>query len=80
MSDTSAAISKMMQERYRLMTPLERWQVASSLFDTARRIVESSLPKDLTTEQRRLAIARRIHRTDLPEAALVAYSKFQLPS
>jgi hypothetical protein len=55
MNDTSDAISQIVSERYRLMTPAERWQAASSLFETARAIIQSSLPSGLTPEQCRLA-------------------------
>jgi hypothetical protein len=36
MNDTSATISEIVVNRYRSVTPAERWLVASSLFDTAR--------------------------------------------
>jgi hypothetical protein len=32
-------------ERHRQMTPEERMRIASSMFDTARAIVEASLPR-----------------------------------
>ena len=76
MSDTSAAVARVVGDRYRSMTPAERCLAASSLFDTARAIVESSLPKGLTLEQRRLAIVRRLYATELPEAALTAHARF----
>jgi hypothetical protein len=76
MSDTSAVTSKIVRDRYRSMTPAERWLAASSLFDTARKIVESSLPTGLTMEQRRLAVARRLYRNELPEEALIAHAKY----
>jgi hypothetical protein len=76
MSDTSATVSALVQERHRAMTADDRWRAASSLFETARAIVESSLPAGLTLEQRRLAIARRLYGTELPEAALAAHATF----
>jgi hypothetical protein len=76
MNDTSAEISKLVSDRYRSMTPAERWSVAASLFETARRIVESSLPSGLTMEQRRLAIIRRFYKNELPEAALIAHARY----
>jgi hypothetical protein len=36
MNDTSDAIAKVVLERYRSMTPAERWLAASSLFETAQ--------------------------------------------
>jgi hypothetical protein len=76
MNDTSAEISKLVAERHRSMTPTERWMAACSLFETARKIIESSLPGDLTLEQRRLAVVRRLYQNELPEAALIAHAKY----
>ena len=66
----------MVLERYRFMTPAERWLVASSLFETARAIIQSSLPNGLTDEQRRLAIVERLYKGELPEEALVAHANY----
>jgi len=76
MNDTSAAIAKVVVDRYRSMTPAERWLAASSLFETARKIVESSLPSGLTMEQRRLAVVRRLYTNELPEVALIAHARY----
>jgi hypothetical protein len=76
MNDTSAAISKAVVDHYGLMTPAERWLAASSLFETARKIVESSLPSGLTIEQRRLAVVRRLYQNELPEVALIAHATY----
>jgi hypothetical protein len=76
MNDTSDAISKIVLERYRSMTPAERWLAASSLFETARSIIQSSLPSSLTDEQRRLAIVQRLYTGELPEEALVAHANY----
>jgi hypothetical protein len=57
------------------MTPAERMQIAASMYDTARAIVEASLPPGLTGAQRRYAIAKRIYGDDLPEVALIAYAE-----
>lgn len=73
MNDSSAEILRFVADRHRSMTPEERWLAASSL--TARKIVESSLPSGLTTEDRRLAVARRLYQNELPEAALIAHAK-----
>jgi hypothetical protein len=47
---------------------------ASSMFDTARAIVESSLSPNLGRRERRLAYARRMYGDELPEAALIAFA------
>lgn len=64
----------MVAERHRQMTPDERMRIASSMFDTARAIVESSLPLNLTRRVRRLAYIKRMYGNELPEAALIAFA------
>lgn len=61
------------------MTPEQRLRVAASLYETARIIVDSSLPQDLTREERRLAVARRIYGSELPEAAPIAHAYYKPP-
>jgi hypothetical protein len=74
MNDTTPEFEKMVTERYRGMTPVQRMKIASSMFETARAIIESSLPINLTRKERRLAFARRLYSGELPEAALLAFA------
>jgi hypothetical protein len=67
-------IDAMINERYRLMTPDERVRIAASLHATGCAIVLSSLPRDLSRRERRLAFARRMYSGELPEAALLAFA------
>lgn len=76
MNDTATEIDAVVAERYRHMSPIERMQIASSMFDTARAIVESSLPPGLTRRDRRLAFAKRMYGDELPESALRAYANW----
>jgi hypothetical protein len=76
MNDTSPEMERMVTERYRRMTPYERMKIASSMFETARKIVESSLPPNMTRKERRLAFARRLYEGELPEAALMAFAEW----
>jgi hypothetical protein len=46
------------------------------MLETAGAIIESSLSPDLTIEERRLAVARRLYAEELSEAALTAHAKF----
>lgn len=68
-----------MMERHRRMTPLQRLSIAAEMFETARAIVESSLPANLAGRERRLAWARRFYGNELPEAALRAYADWSPP-
>jgi hypothetical protein len=77
MKDTSATVAEVAAKYYRDMTPEERLRVAVSLYETARTIVDSSLPQYLTREERRLAIARRFYGDELPEAALIAHAYYR---
>ena len=73
--DTSPEMEKMVAERYKLMSPDRRMRIASSMFETARAIVESSLPLNLTRRERRLAFAKRLYAGELPDAALLAFAE-----
>ena len=79
MSDTDAAIRLRLAELHRRMTPAQRMQIASGLFDTARAIVASSLPSHLTSHEKRLALARRFYGGELPESALVEFAGYRDP-
>lgn len=76
MNDTSPKMAAMVAERHRQMTAMERLRIASEMFDTARAIVESSLPPSLTRRERRLALGRRLYGNELPEAALIAFAEW----
>jgi orotidine-5'-phosphate decarboxylase len=76
MSDTRAGVARRVLAHHRAMSPTERCQAAASLFETARAIVESSLPAELTREEKRLRVARRIYNEELPEAALRAHANY----
>jgi hypothetical protein len=76
MNDTSPEMERIVTERYRRMTADERMRIASSMFETARKIIESSLPANMTRKERRLAFARRLYGGELPEKALLAYAEW----
>ena len=77
-NDTSPEMDKMVAERYKLMTPDRRMRIASSMFETARAIIESSLPLNLTRRERRLAFAKRLYAGELPDAALLAFAEWNV--
>lgn len=74
--DTSPKVAEMVRKRYEQMTPTERVLIVMSMYQTARKIVASSLPPGLTDEERRLAIARRFYEGELPEKALLAHARW----
>ncbi len=76
MNDTSPEMERVVRDRYRQMTPDQRIRIASSMFETARKIVESSLPPGLDRRERRLAWARRLYAGELPERALLAFAEW----
>ena len=76
MNDTTPAFEAIVSARYRSMTPEQRLRAAASLFDTARAIVDSSLPASLTPAERRLAQARRMYGDELSPAALRAHAEW----
>ena len=76
MSDTTAKFASLMERRYRSMGPEERIHIAASMFEVAREIVSSSLPRDMNARDRRMALIERLYKGELPEAALIAYSNW----
>jgi hypothetical protein len=76
MNDTPDHVAKLVTDRYASMTPTERVAMVVSMRQSARSIVESSLPPGLTREQRRYAIAKRFYGDELPEAALLAHANY----
>jgi len=76
MNDTSPEMERIVRERYRQTSPDQRMRIASSMFETAREIVESSLPSNLTRKERRLAWARRLYTGELPGKALLAFAEW----
>ena len=80
MNDTSETIAHLVTERHRAMTPEQRMQAAASMYDTARAIVEASLPAGLSPAERRLAVARRFYGADVPERMLRGYAFRESPA
>jgi hypothetical protein len=74
-SDTSAAVARLVSARYAAMTSDERMAMVTSMRQSAYAIVASSLPAGLTREARRYAIAKRFYGNELPEAALWAHAR-----
>ena len=47
MNDTSPEIQKKLTQKYMSLSGFERLQIGSSMFESAKKIAEYSLPKDL---------------------------------
>ncbi len=76
MNDTSPEMERIVNERYRQMSADQRIRMASSMFETARKIIESSLSAEMGRKERRLAWARRLYEGELPEKALLALAEW----
>lgn len=77
MHDTLPEVSLLMAERHRCMKTEERMRAASAMFDAAREIVASSLPRGLSERAQRLLIAQRIYGDELSRAALEAHAAWE---
>lgn len=77
MNDTDPKIAKLVRDFHLRLTPYQRMQIASAMFDSARAIVLSSLDPAIVSDRRarRLALARRLYGRELPEAALAAFAE-----
>lgn len=61
MTDTSAIVESIVRERYAAMSGSERVLMALQMFETAQRIVMSSLPEHLTERERKRELCRRFY-------------------
>ena len=69
MNDTSPAIECLLKERYAAMSGSERALIALQMFETAQRIVLSSLPQGLSEAARRRELCRRFYGAELARRA-----------
>jgi hypothetical protein len=68
-TDMSPVIEDLLRERYAAMSPGERSLLALQMFETAQRIVLSSLPPGLSERARRRELCRRFYGDELARRA-----------
>lgn len=66
MNDTDPEIAALVRERMMSLTGEERVLMAASMFESARQLILSSLPPELSEDERRRALCRRLYGIDLP--------------
>jgi len=60
-NDTTPEFQKMLEERFLALAPAERVSMCADMFETARALVEASLPAGLDAIERRRRICRRFY-------------------
>lgn len=78
MIDTTPEMAKRVAERHAEMTVDERVRAAASMYETARAIVEASIPAGIQGEARRYQVLKRFYGDEVPEAALRACAAWQI--
>ena len=73
MIDTTPEIEALLRERYAAMNGAERALMALQMFETAQRIVLSSLPPGMSDFERRRELCRRFYGDDLARQAYPPY-------
>jgi hypothetical protein len=68
MDGTTPEFRRLVRERLQALAPAERVRMCTDMFETARKIVEASLPADLDPQERRYRICKRFY-GDLAERA-----------
>jgi hypothetical protein len=68
-TDTAPAVESLLQESFRAMSCAERALMAMEMFETAQRIVLSSLPAGLGERERRYELCRRFYGEELARRA-----------
>jgi hypothetical protein len=76
MNDTSPEIEAILAGRFAAMTGSERALMAMQMFETAQRIVLSSLDPTLVERERRRELCRRFYGDEL---ALAAFPEIECP-
>lgn len=61
MNDTAPEVSDYVRKRYAAMSPEQRFLIGIRMFDTARALVEASIPGGLSESERRKEICRRFY-------------------
>ena len=61
MRDTTAQFRELLAERYRALSPEERVRMCTEMFDSARLLVEASLPPGLDDRAKRKLICERFY-------------------
>ena len=61
MNDTSPEIARMVRERYAEIEPVRRLLIGVSMFDTARAMILSSFPPDLSPLEQRRRLCERLY-------------------
>jgi hypothetical protein len=77
MHDTTPEFRRLMRERFQALGPVERVRMCTEMFETARQIVEASLPAGLDPEERRYRICRRFYGNLADRAFGGRYSTFR---
>ena len=67
MNDTSPEIEKMLREKYMSLSGFERVQIGSSMFESAKKIVEYSLPKELSQLEKKIQMFLRFYGHEFSE-------------
>lgn len=61
MRDTSSEFQEFVDNQFRRLTPGERVNLCTEMFDAARSLVESALPRDLSEYERKRRITERFY-------------------
>ena len=76
MKDTTKEIEEKYRQMLMAKSGAERMKMASSMFETAKKFVEASLPEGLTEEEKREAMIKRIY----PECNIATDDKLRVKS
>lgn len=76
MNDTTDVIAAMVQARHQAMTAEQRMRASAGMFESARRLIDASLGKEIHGYARRLACVQRLYGNELPPAALIAHANW----
>ena len=74
MQDTTSEFQRFVDEQYRRLTPGERVRLCTEMFDAARTLAESTLPRDLSEHERKRRITERFYGSEFANRVFPAAS------
>jgi hypothetical protein len=61
LNDTTPEVARLVQQRYALMSPAERFMIGVQMFETARIMALASFPAGLTDREQRVRLCERLY-------------------
>jgi hypothetical protein len=69
MTDTTEEIKQMVREQIMARSPAERFVIGAEMFDSAMAVVKASLPANISRDEYKRQLFKRLYGLELPDLA-----------